>query len=249
MKNYSILPHYDFGNDHSGNIFEAQMFDEIPHRTDNQQQRIEGYPFPVHAPFLTAQRAAFPSSSSSCDINNISHHQSMLLGNKILAPQFEQKDFQAIRNARKRPIEVNDLLPKSCISTSLNEEWGKSKRNKVTNYNQSKQIQEPGLQLAVKKSQKLSDKITSLQKLVSPYGKTDTASVLQEANLYIKLLHEQIQQNLFRMMSSSYDIVGGPLSQGSGKGLRSKGLCLVPIWFTKEVTMEESIDNVKFARF
>ena len=80
--------------------------------------------------------------------------------------------------------------------------------------------------MPVKRSQKLSDRITALQKLVSPYGKvsngysfchpspkgislfsvfaetesgvlgllqTDTASVLQEASLYIKLLQGQIR--------------------------------------------------------
>ncbi|XP_051137879.1 glucan endo-1,3-beta-glucosidase-like [Andrographis paniculata] len=41
--------------------------------------------------------------------------------------------------------------------------------------------------------QKLTDKITSLQKLVSPYGKTDTASVLLEASISIKALQDQIK--------------------------------------------------------
>uniref|UniRef100_A0ACD5YMZ4 Uncharacterized protein n=1 Tax=Avena sativa TaxID=4498 RepID=A0ACD5YMZ4_AVESA len=44
-----------------------------------------------------------------------------------------------------------------------------------------------------KRSQKLGDKITALQQLVSPYGKTDTASVLHEAAACIRSLHEQIQ--------------------------------------------------------
>nr|GMC63746.1 transcription factor bHLH112-like isoform X1 [Ipomoea batatas] len=39
----------------------------------------------------------------------------------------------------------------------------------------------------------MTDKITALQKLVSPYGKTDTASVLQEACISIKALQDQIQ--------------------------------------------------------
>ncbi|ONM56915.1 basic helix-loop-helix (bHLH) DNA-binding superfamily protein [Zea mays] len=40
---------------------------------------------------------------------------------------------------------------------------------------------------------KLGDKITALQQIVSPFGKTDTASVLYEAINYIKWLHEQVQ--------------------------------------------------------
>uniref|UniRef100_A0A0D9Z5G9 BHLH domain-containing protein n=1 Tax=Oryza glumipatula TaxID=40148 RepID=A0A0D9Z5G9_9ORYZ len=44
-----------------------------------------------------------------------------------------------------------------------------------------------------KRSQKLGDRITALQQLVSPYGKTDTASVLHEAAACIRQLHQQIQ--------------------------------------------------------
>ncbi|XVE85505.1 hypothetical protein DITRI_Ditri17bG0096200 [Diplodiscus trichospermus] len=40
---------------------------------------------------------------------------------------------------------------------------------------------------------KLGDKITALQQIVSPFGKTDTASVLLEAIGYINFLQEQVQ--------------------------------------------------------
>ncbi|KAL6907469.1 hypothetical protein ACP4OV_002508 [Aristida adscensionis] len=89
-----------------------------------------------------------------------------------------------------------------------------------------------------KRSQKLGDKITALQQLVSPYGKTDTASVLHEAATCIKLLHEQIQ-NLtasYPALSSSYPAISSPSSQqdagegGSGAtDLRRRGLCLAPV--------------------
>uniref|UniRef100_A0ACD5W204 Uncharacterized protein n=1 Tax=Avena sativa TaxID=4498 RepID=A0ACD5W204_AVESA len=42
------------------------------------------------------------------------------------------------------------------------------------------------------RKEKLGDRITALQQLVSPFGKTDTASVLHEANEYIKFLHDQV---------------------------------------------------------
>ncbi|KAL6498406.1 hypothetical protein OROHE_026674 [Orobanche hederae] len=38
----------------------------------------------------------------------------------------------------------------------------------------------------------MGDRITALQQLVSPFGKTDTASVLSEAIAYIHFLHEQV---------------------------------------------------------
>eukprot|EP00252_Welwitschia_mirabilis_P022676 TRINITY_DN6206_c0_g1_i2.p1 TRINITY_DN6206_c0_g1~~TRINITY_DN6206_c0_g1_i2.p1 ORF type:complete len:336 (-),score=41.24 TRINITY_DN6206_c0_g1_i2:457-1464(-) len=43
------------------------------------------------------------------------------------------------------------------------------------------------------RKEKLGDRITALQQLVSPFGKTDTASVLLEAIGYIKFLQQQIR--------------------------------------------------------
>ncbi|CAL5336977.1 unnamed protein product [Camellia sinensis] len=43
------------------------------------------------------------------------------------------------------------------------------------------------------RKEKLSERIGALQQLVSPYGKTDTASVLLEAMEYIRFLHEQVK--------------------------------------------------------
>ncbi|MBA0797404.1 hypothetical protein Gohar_008109 [Gossypium harknessii] len=43
------------------------------------------------------------------------------------------------------------------------------------------------------KKDQVSERIAALQQLVSPYGKTDTASVLLEAMGYIRFLHEQVK--------------------------------------------------------
>ncbi|KMT17531.1 hypothetical protein BVRB_2g037340 isoform A [Beta vulgaris subsp. vulgaris] len=85
------------------------------------------------------------------------------------------------------------------------------------------------MQAPVKRSQKLSDKISALQELVSPYGKTDTASVLQEACIYIKIIHQEI-----RRLSISY--FEGDAERQSD--LQSKGLCLVPVSIMKSITRE-----------
>ncbi|KAJ1278972.1 hypothetical protein BS78_04G119100 [Paspalum vaginatum] len=63
------------------------------------------------------------------------------------------------------------------------------------------------------RKEKLGDRITALHQLVSPFGKTDTASVLLEAIGYIRFLHGQIEA-----LSSPY--VGG--SNGGGGGGNSK---------------------------
>ncbi|KAJ0979477.1 hypothetical protein J5N97_014951 [Dioscorea zingiberensis] len=80
----------------------------------------------------------------------------------------------------------------------------------------------------VKKSQKLGDKITALQQLVSPFGKTDTASVLLEATICIKALHEQIQ-----VLASPYFCsklkTSSQVNERERAGLHGRGLCLVPI--------------------
>ncbi|KAK3412321.1 hypothetical protein EUGRSUZ_I01094 [Eucalyptus grandis] len=84
--------------------------------------------------------------------------------------------------------------------------------------------------------EKLGERILTLQQLVSPFGKTDTASVLHEAMGYIKFLHEQVQvlcSPYLHQPSTPTHLLpefgenGG--QEGSSKDLRSRGLCLVPM--------------------
>ncbi|KAF7809575.1 transcription factor bHLH111 [Senna tora] len=86
---------------------------------------------------------------------------------------------------------------------------------------------------------KLSDRITTLQQIVSPFGKTDTASVLFEAIGCIKFLQEQIQllSNSY-MKTNSHKDGWGSLDRKEKDvkvDLRSRGLCLVPISFTPQL--------------
>ncbi|MQL68136.1 hypothetical protein Taro_000393 [Colocasia esculenta] len=95
------------------------------------------------------------------------------------------------------------------------------------------------------RKEKLGDRITALQQLVSPFGKTDTASVLHEAIEYIKFLHDQVG-----VLSTPY-LKNGPAMQhnqkpdkfkdgadGLKQDLRSRGLCLVPVSATFPVVSE-----------
>ncbi|XP_064963096.1 transcription factor bHLH113-like isoform X2 [Musa acuminata AAA Group] len=90
------------------------------------------------------------------------------------------------------------------------------------------------------RKEKLGDRIMALQQLVSPFGKSDTASVLHEAMGYIRFLHDQVQvlsSPYLQGMSSSDHI-----QDGRGNDLRSRGLCLVPISCTEHVTNSNGAD-------
>jgi hypothetical protein len=86
---------------------------------------------------------------------------------------------------------------------------------------------------------KLGEKIAALQQLVSPYGKTDTASVLLETMEYIAFLHEQV-----KVLSAPYlqSTPAANLQELEPYSLRSKGLCLVPISCTSGVASSNGAD-------
>ncbi|XP_039837069.1 transcription factor bHLH68-like isoform X6 [Panicum virgatum] len=123
--------------------------------------------------------------------------------------------------------------PRECISTASGSAFKKVR------------TQEPSqAQSTVKvRKEKLGDRITALHQLVSPFGKTDTASVLLEAIGYIRFLHSQIEVHGERhsifpedpgqlLHDSALKKRGQPEPNGSceeGKDLRSRGLCLVPV--------------------
>ncbi|OIT40053.1 PREDICTED: transcription factor bHLH113-like [Nicotiana attenuata] len=89
------------------------------------------------------------------------------------------------------------------------------------------------------KKEKFGERIVALQQLVSPYGKTDTASVLFEAMGYIKFLHEQV-----KVLSAPY-LGSMPMSKTQESqpcSLRSKGLCLVPASYTVGVVSSNGAD-------
>ncbi|KAE8656541.1 bHLH114 protein [Hibiscus syriacus] len=93
------------------------------------------------------------------------------------------------------------------------------------------------------RKEKLGDRITALQQLVSPFGKTDTASVLHEAIEYIKFLHEQVDfLSTPYMKQAAASVQQQQSTESPERDLRSLGLCLVPISSTFPVANETTVD-------
>ncbi|KAL3506843.1 hypothetical protein ACH5RR_032225 [Cinchona calisaya] len=88
------------------------------------------------------------------------------------------------------------------------------------------------------KKEKVGERITALQQLVSPYGKTDTASVLLEAMEYIKFLQDQV-----KVLSAPY-LCNSPTTTQDIEpySLSSRGLCLVPIASTIGIASSNGAD-------
>ncbi|XP_033136628.1 transcription factor bHLH112 isoform X7 [Brassica rapa] len=167
----------------------------------------------------------FWSSSSTTNLNNTPHN-SFVTYSQIIPTRLEDKTKKTKGQSEslKRAKDNDSASKKQRISTPS-----------------------PLPTFKVRK-ENLRDQITSLQQLVSPFGKTDTASVLQESIEYIKFLHDQVT-----VLSTPYMKQGASVQQQhqkSGKSqdgnenqeLRAHGLCLVPISSTFPVANETTAD-------
>ncbi|XP_020228134.1 transcription factor bHLH110 isoform X2 [Cajanus cajan] len=90
------------------------------------------------------------------------------------------------------------------------------------------------------RKEKLGDRIQTLQRLVAPFGKTSTASVLSEAIGYIHFLHQQVQTLSIPYMKSVQTKPSRMVQLDSNSrelkpDLRSRGLCLVPLSYASFV--------------
>ncbi|XP_040988707.1 transcription factor bHLH123-like isoform X1 [Juglans microcarpa x Juglans regia] len=157
-----------------------------------------------------------------------------------LQPQFPPPNF----DEKPKQINISEVRESATV--------GKKSGSEATSKRPRNETPSPLPAFKVRK-EKMGDRITALQQLVSPFGKTDTASVLSEAIEYIKFLHEQVTA-----LSTPYMKNGTPAcmqhqqinsdkskvdpDQGPKQDLRSRGLCLVPVSSTFPVTHETTVD-------
>ncbi|KAJ0236099.1 Transcription factor bHLH154 [Hirschfeldia incana] len=95
------------------------------------------------------------------------------------------------------------------------------------------------LSFSSKRKDKAGERISALQQIVSPYGKTDTASVLQDALHYIEFLHDQV-----KVLSAPYlqTMTAATQEELEQYSLRNRGLCLVPMEYTAGVAQSNGAD-------
>ncbi|KAJ4822970.1 hypothetical protein Tsubulata_000334 [Turnera subulata] len=136
----------------------------------------------------------------------------------------DTKDTQSSSSSKKSVFE-DGVGRKKRNSSSLSQ--SKNSLPEAKKHRSPPQTSIPPLKI---RKEKLGDRIAALQRLVAPYGKTDTASVLTEAIGYIQFLHDQVQ-----MGSSEEDGKGQPKRE-----LKSRGLCLVPLSYASFFTSYNS---------
>ncbi|KAL3508593.1 hypothetical protein ACH5RR_027994 [Cinchona calisaya] len=217
-------------NDHH-QLMPTNSWSKFPQflRTSSPPTQPPPPPPPPHGQLHFSNNTPFWNASSTTTTNEVSNlFHSLQPQLPILIPNFEEKP--------KNTSEIRDL---SVAKKSNSEPSNKRPRNDQT--------PAPLPPFKVRK-EKMGDRITALQQLVSPFGKTDTASVLSEAIEYIKFLHEQVNA-----LSTPYMKNGAPIQQqqnldrskdpeGPKQDLRSRGLCLVPVSSTFPVTNETMVE-------
>ncbi|KAJ4963573.1 hypothetical protein NE237_023512 [Protea cynaroides] len=187
---------------------------------------------------VMAQRSGITASDSS----------SVSSSNRSSTGSFSDSKFQSgevkIEQKKRNGWGVG-IVPSSSLSSRAS--GGNRKTNKKA---KTESLTSTGH--AKVRKQKLGERITALQQLVSPFGKTDTASVLHEAMGYIRFLHDQVQvlssPYMQRLPSSRH----GHLHEGRGKekeaeeeskyDLKSRGLCLVPVEYTVHMANSNGAD-------
>ncbi|KAB5541283.1 hypothetical protein DKX38_014257 [Salix brachista] len=190
-------------------------------------------------PGVTCSDSSSASSGNNSTVNVIStiSKSNVSIWLKFLLLGFSGLLFILLVLQRKRTGSSQEVTVKSTktIAKSNLPSQRTSKKTKTEN------PRTPGNAKVKIKREKAGYRITSLQQLVSPFGKTDTASVLHEATGYIRFLQDQV-----KVLCSPY-LQNLPESGEIGgkepiKNLCSRGLCLVPVDCTAHLASSNGAD-------
>ncbi|XP_074319435.1 transcription factor bHLH123 isoform X1 [Silene latifolia] len=229
---------YGASNNNSSNFHQPNYFGmpqflraSSPKQQQQQQQQQQQLQFMNNAPYWNAS----PSGATMNDDVRPNFFSSLQAPPQLSMPSFEEKP--------KTTMDIRET--NSMVKKNTTQEMN-TKRARTDTASSTL----PPFKV---RKEKMGDRITALQQLVSPFGKTDTASVLSEAIEYIKFLHEQVS-----VLSNPYLKSGAPYQQqqqqpnnekggksdpdGPKQDLRSRGLCLVPVSSTFPVTHETTVD-------
>ncbi|RCV07720.1 hypothetical protein SETIT_1G268300v2 [Setaria italica] len=176
------------------------------------------------------------------DLSSFSGYRSNAESTSSVQPYLRSSNLS---DSSKQEQDIVSARSSSSGSGAASERKKRPSEERTSNVKKSKQ---EGSKASPPKPQvpkvKIGEKITALQQIVSPFGKTDTASVLFETIKYIKFLHEQVQLLSEPYTNSSRNkgnlpwvVEHAETSKGdqAEHDLRNRGLCLVPVSWTPEV--------------
>ncbi|KAM7254500.1 hypothetical protein ACFE04_003880 [Oxalis oulophora] len=193
------------------NIIAVDVKQEVSHQLyGHGDQHHHGTP--AWSSIMPMSNINSPKSCVTSNILDFSHHNSKAADSNNSTNNNTNNNLHA------------DQYSSECNSTATG---GATKKARVQTSSQ------PPLKV---RKEKLGDRITALHQIVSPFGKTDTASVLLEAIGYIRFLQGQIEALSSPYMGNSSSNIRNQHSdfkQEKAKDLKSRGLCLVPISCTQ----------------
>ncbi|KAJ6815223.1 putative leucine-rich repeat receptor-like protein kinase [Iris pallida] len=251
----NVQPYPSMGyQGHIGSVPEPALF--RPLRGDSVGYEAGGlnHSFMGLNKYYSSGRTDAPWSSNARSLSDL-----ISFGSSLSKPA--AMEFRATKPSAKGTSESSDSTKKQGYETSSSTKGsgrssgtseGKKKRSQESSEAPLKKSKhessnESSLKLQAPKV-KLGDRITALQQIVSPFGKTDTASVLLEAINYIRFLQEQVQLLSDPYMKSStnkdHNSWGGLERKEKiidpKLDLKGRGLCLVPISCTPQIYRENT---------
>ncbi|KAG8379975.1 hypothetical protein BUALT_Bualt07G0145400 [Buddleja alternifolia] len=177
----------DVAHPHSNNYNQLYNLDDEFQAANTHDSNSCNWPPPLHHHQVV-------SSPTSC-ITTLANNSLNFSGGKAAAAERKNNHHNQDHSAEVKTREINNYKKKKkdytyiCIDHLL-----LSNSTGTGGVSKKARVQQSSAQPALKvRKEKLGDRITALHQLVSPFGKTDTASVLSEAIGYIRFLQGQIE--------------------------------------------------------